>query len=65
VVYAARISESIGAYRILVGNLRERHHLEDQGLDGKIILRWLFRKWDVTVWTGSFWLRIGTVGGQL
>jgi hypothetical protein len=34
--------------------------LEDPGVDGSIILRWLFRKWDVRVWTGSMWLRIGT-----
>jgi len=27
-------------------------------------LRWVFRKWDVGVWTGSSWLRIGTGGGQ-
>ena len=42
------------------GNLREREHLGDPGLDGKIVLRWIFRKWDVGVWTGSSWLRIGT-----
>jgi hypothetical protein len=30
----------------------------DQGIDGKIILRWIFRKWDVELWTGSSWLRI-------
>ena len=35
-----------GAYRILVGSLRERDHLEDPGLDGKIILRWILRKWE-------------------
>ena len=29
-----------------MGNLRERDHLEDPGLDGRIILRWIFRKWD-------------------
>ena len=26
------------------GNLRERNHLGDPGVDGKIILRWIFRK---------------------
>jgi len=35
------------------------------GVDGRIILRWIFRKWDVGVWTGSIWLRIGTGGGHL
>jgi len=28
------------------GNLNERDHLEDACLDGRIILRWIFRKWD-------------------
>jgi len=35
--------------------------LEDSGIDGKTILRWIFRKWDVGAWTKSIWLRIGTV----
>jgi hypothetical protein len=47
------------------GNLRERYHLEDPGVDGRIILRWLFRKWDMGKWTGSSWLRIGSDGGHL
>jgi len=47
------------------GNLRERDHLEDPGIDGRIILRWIFRKWDVGAWTGSFWLRIGAGGRHL
>ena len=46
-------------------NLRERNHLEDTGVDGRIILRWIFRKWNVGVWTGSSWLRIETGGGHL
>jgi hypothetical protein len=46
-------------------NLRERDHLEDTGIDGSIILRWIFRKWDVVAWTGSSWLRIGTCGVYL
>jgi hypothetical protein len=46
-------------------NLRERAHLGDSVVDGKIILRWLFRMWDVWIWTELSWLRIGTGGGQL
>ena len=29
------------------GNLREIDCLGDPGVDGRIILRWIFRKWDV------------------
>jgi len=47
------------------GKPRERDHLEDPGRDGRIILGWLSRKWDVGVWTGSNWLKIGTDCGQL
>jgi len=47
------------------GNLKERAHLGYPGVDWGIILRWISRKWDVGVWTGSSWLRIGTVGGHL
>jgi len=47
------------------GNVREGDHLGDIGVDGRIVLRWIFRKRDVRVWTGSSWLRIGTGGGHL
>jgi hypothetical protein len=41
------MGESSGAYnRVLVRKPEERGHLEDQGVDGRIILRWIFRKWD-------------------
>jgi len=43
-------------------NVRERDHLRDPDLDGRIILRWIFRKWNEGTWTGLFWLGIGTGG---
>jgi hypothetical protein len=58
------MGERRSVYRVLVGNLRERDHLGDPGVDGRII-RWIFRKWDAGVWTGLIWLRIGTGGGHL
>jgi len=45
--------------------MRERDHLGDPGVEGMIILRWIFGMWDVGVWTGSSWLRIETSGGHL
>jgi len=54
--HVARKGERRGVYR-------ERDHLADPGVDGRIILRWIIRKWDMGVWTGSSWLRIETGGG--
>jgi hypothetical protein len=34
------------------GNLREGYQWGDPGVDGRIILGWIFGKWDVGVWTG-------------
>jgi len=47
------------------GNLRERDRLGDSGIDRRIILRWIFRKWEMGVQTGLSWLRIGTGSGHL
>jgi hypothetical protein len=46
-------------------NLKERDHLGDPDEDRRIILSWIFRKWNVDVWTGWSWLRIRTGGGLL
>jgi hypothetical protein len=42
----------------------EGDHLGDPGVDGRIILKASFKKWD-GAWTGLSWLRIGTGGGLL
>jgi len=46
-------------------NLRERDHLENPGINGRIISRFIFRKWNGRAWTGLIWLTIGTGGGLL
>jgi len=45
--------------------MTERDHFEDPDVDGRIILKRIFRKWYVGVWTGSSWLRIEIVDGHL
>ena len=47
------------------GNWREGDLWGDLGVDGEILLGWIFRRWDVCIWTGLGWPRIETVGGRL
>ena len=47
------------------GNRRERDHWGNLGVEGWIILGWISRRWDVGIWTGLCWPRIGTGGGRL
>jgi len=63
--YVTRMGERRVVYRVLVGKPdgkrplgRHRRKWEDNN-------KKFFRKWEVGVWTGSSWLRIGTGGGQL
>jgi hypothetical protein len=56
------MGEKRGVVGFWWGNVKARDHLRVPGVDGRIILRWIFRKWNVGVWTGSSWLRIGEGG---
>jgi len=38
------MGERRGTYGFLSGNLRERDHLEDPGVDGRMIWKWGFKK---------------------
>jgi hypothetical protein len=38
------LGERRDVYRVLVGNRRERDTFEDQGIDGRVILKWVFKK---------------------
>jgi len=57
--------EGRGVYRILVGRAEGKGPLGDPGVEVSIIVRWVFRRWDLGVRTGSSWLRIGTGDGYL
>ena len=63
--HVARMGKGRGVYRVLAGKPEGKDHLGGPGVDGRIIVRWILRKWGVGVWTGSNWLRIGTGGGLL
>ena len=65
VAHVARMVYGRGIYRVLVRKPEGKSPHGDPGIDGRIILRWIFRKWVVRVWIGSSWLRIGTGGGHL
>jgi hypothetical protein len=58
--HVARIGEDGGVHRVLVGKTEGKSYWGDQDVDGRIILRWIFRKLEVVVGTGWSWLSMGT-----
>jgi hypothetical protein len=57
--HVARMGEERGVYRVFIGKPEIKKPL------GRIMLGWIFRKWDVVVWTGLGWLRIDSGGEKL
>jgi len=59
------MGERRGVYRVMVGKPEGKRPLGRPRRRWEENIRIVFRKLDVGVWTGSSWLRIGTVGGHL
>jgi hypothetical protein len=54
------MGEMKDAYWVLCWNLREGDHLEDKGVDGRVILKWIFEKWD----SGIDWIDLAEDRGR-
>jgi hypothetical protein len=53
------MGERRGASRVLVGKPEGKRPLEDLGIDGRVILKWIFKKWD----GGMYWIDLAQVVG--
>jgi len=58
--HVALMGDRRDVYSVLVGKTEGKRPLGRKDLDGRIILKWSFRKSDVTTGTGLIWLKIGT-----
>ena len=63
--HVARMGEERERIGSWWGKRKKGNHWGDLGVDGWIILGCISRRWDVGMWTGLGWPRIGTGGGRL
>jgi hypothetical protein len=61
----ARMGEERKVYNVLWVSPKERGHLEDQGVGGKMGSEWILGRLAWGAWIGLDWLRTGTGGGLL
>jgi hypothetical protein len=60
-IWCIAAGEERGLCRVLVGKPEGKRPLGRPGVGGRIILGWIFRKWDVGYgldWAGSGWGRV-------
>lgn len=60
----ARKGDRRGAYKVWLETSEEKNHVENLGLVGRIIIKWIYKKWS-GVLTGMNCLRVGTDGAIL
>jgi hypothetical protein len=59
------MGERRGAYRVLLMKPEGRRPLGNPDINGRIILKWISKKWNGGAWTGLIWFRIRAGGGLL
>jgi hypothetical protein len=63
--HVADIGEGRNVYRVWWESPKEKDHLKDQGVDGRLRSKWTLGRMVAGVWSGFTWLRTGIIGRLL